>query len=173
MTFRQLPQLARILWGEGGGGVAKYGHARSLANAEIFRTVTYKISFFQFFPVCTCVLLDHAAILTTHKIMMPRRSTRPTKTHGKTGFLTSTWWLENEHKCLVSLRWTEYQYKNSFALTVLVQMSSCTLLHVIQNSMEAILVCHPSPSTKGLDWVAKWCVQWRLEEGPILPKRHH
>ena len=134
-----------------------------------------KYLFSNFFPVCTCVLSDHAAMLTTHKcmIMMPRRSTRPTKTQGKTGFLTSTWWLENEHKCLVSLRWTEYQYKNSFALTVLVQMSSCTLLHGIQNSMEAILVCHPSPSTKRLDWVAKWCVQWRLEEGAILPNRHH
>ena len=158
-------------------------HPPRIRNALRFKKKwqTYEIVpylqniFFQFFPVCTCILSDHAAMLTTHKcmIMMPRRSTRPTKTQGKTDFLSSTWWLKNEHKCLVSLRWTEYQHKNSFALTVLVQMSSCTLLHGIQNSMEAILVCHPSPSTKRLDWVAKWCVQWRLEEGAILPNRHH
>ena len=37
----------------------------------------------------------------------------------------------------------------------------------MQNSMEAILTCHPALSTKWLDWVAKWCEWWRMCIGLI------
>ena len=42
-----------------------------------------------------------------------------------------------------------------------------TLCHGIQNSMGAILACHPAQSTEWLDWVAKWCEWWRVRTGPI------
>ena len=37
----------------------------------------------------------------------------------------------------------------------------------IQNSMEAILACHPALSTEWLDWVATSCGLWRMHTGPI------
>ena len=43
----------------------------------------------------------------------------------------------------------------------------CALCYAIQNSMEAILACHPALSTKWLDWVAKWCERWCMRTGPI------
>ena len=42
---------------------------------------------------------------------------------------------------------------------------SCALRHGIQNSMEAILACHPAQSTEWLDWVAKSCELWRIRTG--------
>ena len=44
----------------------------------------------------------------------------------------------------------------------------CWLRHGIQNSMEAILACHPALSRDWLDWVAKSCELWQICTGPIL-----
>ena len=43
----------------------------------------------------------------------------------------------------------------------------CALRHCTQNSMEAILACHPALSTKWPDGVAKSCELWRIRTGPI------
>ena len=43
----------------------------------------------------------------------------------------------------------------------------CALRHGIQNSMEAILACHPAGSTEWLDCGAKWCERWRMHTSPI------
>ena len=48
------------------------------------------------------------------------------------------------------------------------QWRPCALRHRFQNSMEAILACHPALSTEWLGWVAKWCERWRIFTGPIL-----
>ena len=47
----------------------------------------------------------------------------------------------------INFRWTSLLSRNNWELW--------TLRHGIQNSMEAILACHPAPSTKWLDWVVK------------------
>ena len=43
----------------------------------------------------------------------------------------------------------------------------CALRHGIQDSMEAILACHPGLSTEFLEWVEKWCELWQTSTGPI------
>ena len=43
----------------------------------------------------------------------------------------------------------------------------CALRHGIQNSMEAILACHPARSTEWLDCHPKSCELWRIRTGPI------
>ena len=57
-------------------------------------------------------------------------------------------------------------------LSLYVQWGPCALRHGIQNSMEAILACHPARSTKLLNWVAKWCERWRMRTGPIDGDQH-
>ena len=47
------------------------------------------------------------------------------------------------------------------------QWGLCALRNGNQNSMEAILACHPALSTEWVDWVAKWCELWRIRTGPI------
>ena len=42
------------------------------------------------------------------------------------------------------------------------------LRHGIQNSMAAILACHPALSTEWLDWMSKWCERWRIGTGISL-----
>ena len=36
-----------------------------------------------------------------------------------------------------------------------------------QNSMEAILACHPALSTKRLDWLVRWGDWWRMHMAPL------
>ena len=55
--------------------------------------------------------------------------------------------------------------ETSFMMDVSKQ-GPCTLRHRIQNSMEAILACHPALSTKWLDWVAQWCERWCMMYRP-------
>ena len=50
------------------------------------------------------------------------------------------------------------------------QWGLCALRLGIQNSMEAILACHPALSTKWLDWVANSCERWRIRTDPIATK---
>ena len=67
-----------------------------------------------------------------------------------------TFSLENIHAAVViQVAWAEG--KPSKWST----MGPCALHHCIQNSMEAILACHPALSTKWLDWVAISRILWR------------
>ena len=64
--------------------------------------------------------------------------------------------------------WFEPALGSLESLTEVWRRGSCVLRHGIQNSMEAILDCHPALSTEWLDWVAKWCERWRMRTGPIV-----
>ena len=48
----------------------------------------------------------------------------------------------------------------------------CALRHGIQNSMEAILACHPALSVQWLDLAAKCCDLWRNRRSPIWRQSH-
>ena len=62
----------------------------------------------------------------------------------------------------------KYGYFSREGKTSCFQWGLSALRHGIQNSMEAILACHPALSTKWLDWVAISCERWRIRTGPIV-----